>query len=75
MELDKLKEIVRFAKRNRIKSITVDGFSLELAPRKKKKIQAPIDPQPSKPIQTLPPIPTLDQINDWIHNNPEEQDQ
>lgn len=73
MTSDEIKEIIKLARRHRVKSMSIAGLSFELRPSKKKPIQIPEQDKPPK--VSLPPVPTLDQINDHIYKDkPEEGD-
>lgn len=71
MTAAELKDLILFARRNRVKSISIDGASFELFTPGKKQPKA--ESNPEKPTVSIPKLPTLDQINDFIYTDPPEE--
>lgn len=72
MNFDEMQRIVSFAKKARLKSITMDGVTFEFFERGPRKKRAPKSEEPSTPIRQEPKPPTLDDINKFIYDNREE---
>lgn len=72
MTLNEIKAVIEYAKKSRVKSLTIDGLSFELFERQKREKRI----KPTQPNEkTLPNdrLPTLDEINRFIYENPEEE--
>jgi len=66
MELDKLKEITEYARKNGIKSLKFGDVSIEfrdILPPLRTRTNKPGD----KPLSAVKDVPTLDDLNDYIY--------
>lgn len=79
MELKEIKKLISYAKRNGLKSIKIGEFEATfheavIFPSRQKKAatHSPLPEQKSKDIPAPAPLPTLDEINEYIYGKTEE---
>lgn len=76
MTFEEIQKLILFAKGARVKSISFDGLTFELFERGRRKKRLPkVPPQPDQKIPQAPKLPTLDDINKYIYENPEDLNQ
>lgn len=71
MTLDEIKARVQFAKKNRIRALSVDGLSFEFFERSPRKTRTPKAVEGKTALEG-PKLPSLDDINRFIYENPED---
>lgn len=71
MTFEEMQRIVLFAKKQRVRCLSLDGLTFELFPAgpRKQRTAKGAEPEGPAPIK----IPSLDDVNKFIYENPEDK--